>query len=304
MPSTRQSLAADLAELGVAAGQTLLVHASLSSLGWVCGGSVAVVQALLDVLGEAGTLVVPTHTANNRDPAQWSDGAVPAAWWPTVRQHLPGFDPAITPSHQMGAIAERVRTWPGALRSAHPQTSFAALGPAADRIVAGHDVRCHLGEASPLARLIEADAQVLLLGVGWERCTCFHLAEYRKPDPPSRTYGCATVVSGERRWVEYDDVDLVDGDFAVLGAAFESGRGSQPEGAEVRSSVVLARVGQATCRLFPIRPAVEFAGKWLPANRQVRSPVPPTRGGGVPTSWLCRLRMRKSISGRVRPGSS
>src|SRR5689334_19612096 len=59
---TRASLAADLAALGVRRGDTLLVHASLRSLGWACGGPVAVVLALRDALGPDGTLVVPAQT--------------------------------------------------------------------------------------------------------------------------------------------------------------------------------------------------------------------------------------------------
>ena len=66
---TRSSLAADFRSLGVNPGSILLVHSSLSSLGFVCGGAEAVVLALLDVLGEKGTLVVPTHSSDNSDPA-------------------------------------------------------------------------------------------------------------------------------------------------------------------------------------------------------------------------------------------
>src|SRR5687768_13783978 len=68
---TRQSLAADLRRLGLRPGTVVIVHSSLSSLGWVCGGSVPVVQALMDVLTEAGTLVMPTHSGEYSDPAQW-----------------------------------------------------------------------------------------------------------------------------------------------------------------------------------------------------------------------------------------
>ncbi|HXL37529.1 MAG TPA: AAC(3) family N-acetyltransferase [Ktedonobacteraceae bacterium] len=50
---------------------TLEVHCSLSKLGWVCGGPVAVVQALMDVVTETGTLLVPTHSPNYTDPANW-----------------------------------------------------------------------------------------------------------------------------------------------------------------------------------------------------------------------------------------
>ena len=144
----------------------LLVHAALRPLGFVCGGPQAVVRALRDVLGPDGTLVVPTHTPDNSDPAGWRNPPVPADWWPVIRARCPASTRRVTPSRFMGALAETVRTWPGALRSDHPHVSFAALGPAAERIVAGHRLADMLGEGSPLARLYDLDADVLLLGVG------------------------------------------------------------------------------------------------------------------------------------------
>src|SRR5215467_1319735 len=123
-PRTRASLAADLRALGLRPGSVVIVHSSLSSLGWVCGGPVAVVEALLDVLGPNGTLVVPTHSGDNSDPAEWRRPPVPETWWPIIREHMPAYDPARTPSTGVGIIPETVRTWPGALRSNHPRTSF------------------------------------------------------------------------------------------------------------------------------------------------------------------------------------
>jgi aminoglycoside 3-N-acetyltransferase len=109
-PQTRASLGRDLSTLGLSAGDTVLVHSSLRSLGWVCGGALAVVQALLDVLGPGGTLVVPAQTMGNSDPRHWSRPPVPESWWPVIREHLPAFDPAVTPTVGLGVIAEMVRT--------------------------------------------------------------------------------------------------------------------------------------------------------------------------------------------------
>src|SRR5213082_1002062 len=85
VPVIIPSLLADFTALGVTPGMTLLVHSSLSALGWVCGGPVAVVRALLDVLTPSGTLVMPAHSANLSDPAQWENPPVPSEWVPVIR---------------------------------------------------------------------------------------------------------------------------------------------------------------------------------------------------------------------------
>src|ERR1700741_3954042 len=166
-PQTRTTIADDLVALGLQSGDTVLAHASLSSFGWVCGGAVAVVQALLDVLGPEGTLVVPTQTMGNSDPMHWTKPPVPEEWWPVIRKSMPAFDPRITPSTGIGAVGEMVRQWPGAVRSNHPHASFAAVGGAAVELMAEHRLDSHLGEHSPLAALERAGARVLLLGVGF-----------------------------------------------------------------------------------------------------------------------------------------
>ncbi|MEU4242922.1 AAC(3) family N-acetyltransferase [Actinoplanes sp. NPDC026619] len=256
-PQTRESIAADLTDLGVRAGSVLLVHSSLSSLGWVSGGALTVVHAMLDVLGPSGTLVVPSQTADNRDPSTWMPRP-PEAWWPAIRDSLPAFDPDRSPSVRVGVITEQVRTWPGAVRSAHPQTSFAAVGAQAADLMSRHDTDCHLGEASPLAALDAVNGATLLLGVSFHRTTVFHLAEYRQPDPPRRNYACAVrTPAGGRRWMEYEDVVLDDHDFGDLGRDFE----------QETDAVTAGPVGQADCRLFAIPDAVAYAGKWFTRNR-------------------------------------
>ena len=150
-PVTRAGLAAELGRLGVRSGSVLLVHSALSALGWVCGGAQTVVEALLDALGPDGTLVAPSHTGGNSDPAAWGNPPVPEPWWPVIREHMPAFDPRVTAAHGMGAIAEAVRTWPGARRSAHPQVSFSAVGAQqVDALaVGGQDGRVDLAQPEP-----------------------------------------------------------------------------------------------------------------------------------------------------------
>ncbi|MCX5301723.1 AAC(3) family N-acetyltransferase [Streptomyces sp. NBC_00193] len=252
---TRASLAAELRGLGLRPGETLLVHSSLSSLGWVCGGAATVVTALLDALGDAGTLVVPTHSGDNSDPAQWSNPPVPEAWWADIRAAMPPFDARTTPTRGMGAVPEAVRTWPGAVRSGHPQTSFAALGPRAATLTDGHAPDCRLGERSPLARLEEAGARILLLGAGFDSCTAFHLAEYRVAGPLEDNSFALLTPQG-RRWTTVRDTAVSSDDFEDLGAAFEKDR-----------PVLRGRVGGAEARLFALAGAVAYAEGWLAAHR-------------------------------------
>lgn len=269
-PHYRERLAGQLAELGVERDGVLMVHASLRTVGPVSGGVRTLLGAVRDALGPGGTLVVPTFTPENSDTSPQyrervrglSDAARDA-----VRAGMPAFDPATSPAPSMGRLAEAVRGAEGAERSDHPQTSFAALGPLAGKVTACHRRDCHLGEDSPLARLEELGAQVLLLGTGFDTCSAFHLGEYRVSSPPRRSYRCVVADEGGHRWWEYDDVALGDDDFAELGAAFTRARG----GRQVRSGPV----GSSVSRLFRIADAVGFATRWLSSHRGGLAPASP-----------------------------
>jgi len=235
------------------------VHSSLSALGWVCGGAQAVVEGLLDALGPEGTLVVPAHTSGNCDPATWGNPPVPERWWPVIRAEMPAFDPRVTPTQAMGAISEAARSWPGAHRSAHPQVSFAAIGPQAEAVTAGHALDSGFGERSPVARALDLDAAVLLLGVGHGSNSSLHLAEHRVQDPPRERASAAVATPAGRRWLSWEDVATDERDFERLGAAFDA-----------TGRTRTGRVGEGEARLMRQRELVDFAAGWLAANRPAR----------------------------------
>ncbi|MGW1886350.1 aminoglycoside N(3)-acetyltransferase [Streptomyces sp. NPDC001970] len=250
-------LAQELAELGLSAGHVVLVHASLSGTGL---DAATLRDALLAAVGEDGTLVVPAFTTDNSDTSSVHLQRV-AGMTPTqaaaFRATMPAFDPATTPSTGMGRLAESVRTAPGAFRSTHPQVSFAALGRRAEELLAEHPLNSHYGEDSPMGALYRAGARVLLINVGFAVCTAFHLAEYRT-GAPARRYRCVVRGTDGPEWTEYEDVTLDDGDFGVIGDAFEAideNRGQK------------GQLGRTAARLFSIRDAVDHAVAWMTEKR-------------------------------------
>jgi aminoglycoside 3-N-acetyltransferase len=257
-PVTVEMLVGDLVSLGVEPSTTVLLHSSLSSLGYVCGGAQTVIEAMRTVLGAGGTLVVPTHSGDNSDPANWMAPPVPESWWPIIRSAMPAFDPHLTPTRGMGAIPDSLLRQTDAHRSTHPQVSFAAIGHHASEITSGHRLDQQLGITSPLGRIYDLEGSVLLVGVGHDRNTSLHLAEYLASWPSKRTrqQGAAVLVEGERRWVTFTDLDIDESDFPAVGAAFEA-TGSARRG----------RVGHAAAVLMPQRVLVDFATHWIAGHR-------------------------------------
>jgi aminoglycoside 3-N-acetyltransferase len=240
---------------------TVMVHTRMSALGWVVGGSETVVRALLDALGPEGTLMVY---------ASWADHVYtledrPEEYRDAYRAEPPRWDPAtgeVDPDY--GRIPERVRTWPGALRSAHPEASVVAVGPRAEWLTAWHDDG--YGAGSPFARLVEAGGQVLMLGAPLETVTLFHHAEAiaRAPGKRTVTYEIALADGTTRSYTDietshgaypYETLGLGADEFEVLA------RDALAAGIGVRGSV-----GAAECHLFPAVELTAFAVAWIEAR--------------------------------------
>lgn len=236
MPTvTGSRLRRDLVALGVRSGITLVVHSSLRAIGWVEGGAPTVVSALLDVIGDHGTLAMPAAT-----PAQGEDPSV--------------FDARSTPT-TLGAIPESFRKWPGTLRSDHPLESVCARGPSAIGITREHPLAFSEGPGTPFDELHRLDSRILLLGVGFNRCTALHFAESLVDKRRVMSTRFPSRKDGRRIWIEVPNVaDDNDTHFPIIGEKYMAlGRAK------------LGTVGEAPSILVRMRDLVDFAKDYFEA---------------------------------------
>ncbi|AJQ59616.1 AAC(3) family N-acetyltransferase [Bacillus thuringiensis] len=251
-PNTIETITKDLKALGIEKGMTIIVHSSLSSIGWISGGAVAVVEALMKVVTEEGTIIMPTQSSDLSDPKHWSRPPVPEDWWQIIRDNVPAFDSRITPTRGMGEIVECFRTYPNVVRSNHPLGSFAAWGKHAVEITMNHSLSMSFGEESPLRKIYDLDGYVLLIGVGYDSNTSVHLSEVRTGACELIQVGAPIIENGERVWKEFVEMNYESEKFVEIGVEFER-----------KGTVKNGKIGNATCRLMKQRDIVDFGTEWF-----------------------------------------
>ena len=258
LPHTPARIHADLRALGITAGQAVMLHASVKAVGPVMGGPNTLLQALFDVLGPDGTLMMY---------AGWQDipdfvGELPADAQAAYLAAHPPFDPATSRSVRENSIlAEFLRTWPGTRRSGNPEASMVANGARADWLTRDHPLNYGYGAGSPLARLVEVGGLVLMLGAPLDTITLLHHAEYtaRLRHKQIIRYRCPLLQDGKTTWVEIEDFATGD-----------------PHDAYTFEGIALAYlteghgragcVGDADCYLFEAADLHRFAVEWLEAR--------------------------------------
>jgi len=250
---------AALKEVGVKKGHVVMVHTSLRSLGYVCGGAQSVIETLLEGVGEEGTIMMQTQSWKNLDPKTGVYWQEPKEWWSVIRENIPAYDKRITPTNTMGAVAEMFRQWPGTIRSDHPARSVAAWGRYAQYLTENHDLSDIFGDSSPIGRLYELDGYVLLIGVGYDKNTSLHLADVRADYPGKHTVieSSAIQTNGQRIWKSYETLAEDGEDFSAIGEAFEQ-----------TGQVCHAPLGNGILSMMRQRALVDFAVKWIGENRK------------------------------------
>lgn len=235
---TTERLAEDFRKLGVKEGKSLVVHSSLKNIGWTKNGADTVIDALLSVLGKAGTLMVPTFTYSYLNNSE-----------------VEAFDRK-TSQCFTGIIPETLRKREGALRSEHPSHSFAAIGKNAAYLLEGQPLDAALGKESPLHRLTLVDGMVMLLGVGQDKNTILHTAEalsdigYTKV-PYKESMGRAVKrINGEGMFEILPQVDFpgCSFNFGVMEGVFK-----------LKGLIKYGRAGNAVVQLMNAKDIVEEA---------------------------------------------
>lgn len=222
-PFTRARLVEQLHALGVRPGGVVLVHTSYRAIRPVEGGPEGLIAALAEAVGGDGTLVMPSWSGFDDEP----------------------FRPDRTPADAgLGVVADTFWRTPGVRRSTH-QHAFAAVGPAAAKILRDAlPLPPHIPE-SPVGRVWELDGQILLLGVNHDADTTIHLAEILGGAPYRVPKRFTVLEDGRPRRIQYGENDHCCRRFVLVDEWLRSAR-LQAEG----------RVGNATARLARSRDVV------------------------------------------------
>lgn len=252
---SKETLIKALRYVGLGQNMNVEVHASLSSLGYLTGGARTVVDALMEIITEGGTILMPTQTTDNTDPSTWVNPPASPSVWDDIRDNMPAYNPETSDLCCMGRVAENFRHRPGVISSNHPTTSFAAWGRYARVLCNRQSLHFPLAEESPVARLYELKGHVLTLGVDFTNVTCLHLSEYRTEARPIVVENACLLNNGKREWRKYLDLDIDSSGFDRVRAELEK-----------KNLIRETDLNGCKIRLFPVSSAVDEATKLFEQN--------------------------------------
>jgi aminoglycoside 3-N-acetyltransferase len=253
MRATRSSLHENLEALGVRKGDLLMVHGSLRTIGPILGGVQVLIQAIFDAIGPDGTLAAYVDFEPFCDDEDFDER----------HSEVPVFDKRIAPAaRDHGILHEALRTWPGALRSDHPDAGVLAIGPLAEEITANHPLQYGYGPGSPFEKIHQLGGRIAMLGAPLDTITLLHYAEHCADIPDKKLMRYRRLMPGNPKpqWVEFEEFDttepvhdaLPENCFEQIALDFlKTGRGMK------------AKVGQGDSHLFEARELVPYAIAWI-----------------------------------------
>ena len=203
----RRELEEQLRALGLAPGDTVMVHASVRAVGPVAGGPDQIHLAIKDAIGADGTLLMYASCPEHYDEV--GRGTLAPEVESELLEKLPPFDARTARSaRDNGALVELLRTFPGSQVNDHV-ARFVAWGRHAARLFAEQPWDYALGERSALERFVALDGKILLLGSDHDTVTFLHYAEHVGDFPDKRVarYRVPVLEDGRRVWRWMEEFD-------------------------------------------------------------------------------------------------
>ena len=253
---SRQQLADDFRALGVAPGDTVMLHASVRAVGDVAGGPDQIHLALKDALTPDGTLMMLAGCPRYYDEV--GRGNLTADEELEVLRDLPAFDHLTARSDRSnGILVEFFRSYPGARVNDHV-ARFVAWGRNAEYLLSEQPWDYAFGPGSALERLAVRNGKILLLGSDHDCVTFLHYVEHilDVPDKKIARFKVPVMENGQRVWRDMEEVDTSTGAHANWPDRFFA---RIVDGYLASAENWGGRVGNAMSYLFPTRELVEFA---------------------------------------------
>ena len=211
---SREQLANDLRTLGIEAGDTMMLHASVRAVGEVAGGPDQIHLALKDVLTAQGTLIMYASCPRYYDEV--GSGNLTKEQEAEILEKLPAFDPLTARSaRDNGALVELFRTYPGSRVNRHV-VRFVVWGKRADFLISEQPWNYAFGLRSLLDRFLGLDGKILLLGSDHDAVTFLHYVEHvaEIPNKRIRRFQVPVLDDGRGAWRSMEEFDT-SGDGAI-----------------------------------------------------------------------------------------
>jgi aminoglycoside 3-N-acetyltransferase len=238
---TQKDIIDDLKRLGLGRGAAVEVHSSLSSMGFVEGGASTVINALMDVVGEAGAIVMSAYLVTPLIPL-------------TEEDKMKG----ITAKVRMLDENANCKTGMGVIADTFCKLPNTHLGKGIHRVCAwGHNAQLH---SQGYEYLLSIDGWVLLIGVDIHRCSCMHTAEAKVHWPKEILAYFELPEEIQRQYprtdwyVEYQEPQK---------PLPEDAWGKVQIEAECRGLIRRGHIGKAECMLFKAKPVVDVYEEFL-----------------------------------------
>ena len=240
-PLTEKEIVDHLRGLGLERGTALEVHSSLSSIGIVEGGAPTVINALMNVVGESGAIVMSAYLVSPLLPLSEEEKRK------GIVSKVRMLDENESCETGMGVIADTFCKMPNTY-----------LGTGRHRVCAwGHNAILH---SQGYKYLVSIDGWVLLIGVDIHRCSCMHTAEEKVEWPRELTKHFQLPEEIERQYPKTEwYVEYHDPQKPVLDDAW----GKVQAEAERRRLIRRGYIGKAECMLFQAKPVVDIYEEFL-----------------------------------------